>query len=70
MCTVLNFDVALDIVDKNRIVLNPCKDYRSSAKGYVNASLIKVHFLLVYLPVFSSEAFMVIDGLCYVDVGF
>ncbi|AEE35241.1 protein tyrosine phosphatase 1 [Arabidopsis thaliana] len=25
--------------DKNRIVLNPCKD--SSAKGYVNASLIK-----------------------------
>ncbi|KAL1212446.1 Protein-tyrosine-phosphatase PTP1 [Cardamine amara subsp. amara] len=27
--------------DKNRIVLNPCKDYRSSAKGYVNASLIK-----------------------------
>ncbi|XP_023643670.1 protein-tyrosine-phosphatase PTP1 [Capsella rubella] len=27
--------------DKNRIVLNPCKDYRSTAKGYVNASLIK-----------------------------
>ncbi|XP_010471199.1 PREDICTED: protein-tyrosine-phosphatase PTP1 [Camelina sativa] len=27
--------------DNNRIVLNPCKDYRSSAEGYVNASLIK-----------------------------
>ncbi|CAH2066818.1 unnamed protein product [Thlaspi arvense] len=27
--------------DNNRVVLNPCKDYRSSAKGYVNASLIK-----------------------------
>ncbi|XP_010415897.1 PREDICTED: protein-tyrosine-phosphatase PTP1-like isoform X2 [Camelina sativa] len=27
--------------DNNRIVLNPCKDDRSSAEGYVNASLIK-----------------------------
>jgi len=27
--------------DKNRIVLNPCKDSQSSAEGYVNASLIK-----------------------------
>ncbi|VVA94970.1 unnamed protein product [Arabis nemorensis] len=27
--------------DKNRVVLNPCKDYRSSSKGYVNASFIK-----------------------------
>ncbi|XP_031277596.1 protein-tyrosine-phosphatase PTP1-like isoform X2 [Pistacia vera] len=26
--------------DDNRIVLNPCKDYRPSAKGYINASLI------------------------------
>ncbi|XP_006390734.2 protein-tyrosine-phosphatase PTP1 [Eutrema salsugineum] len=27
--------------DKNRVLLNPCKDYRSPAKGYVNASFIK-----------------------------
>ncbi|XP_009105847.1 protein-tyrosine-phosphatase PTP1 [Brassica rapa] len=27
--------------DNNRVVLNPCKDSRSSADGYVNASLIK-----------------------------
>ncbi|KAG2253951.1 hypothetical protein Bca4012_057616 [Brassica carinata] len=27
--------------DKNRVVLNPCKDSRSSADGFVNASLIK-----------------------------
>ncbi|CAK9171688.1 unnamed protein product, partial [Ilex paraguariensis] len=26
--------------DKNRVVLNPCKDYRSSARGYINASFI------------------------------
>ncbi|XP_038724480.1 protein-tyrosine-phosphatase PTP1-like isoform X3 [Tripterygium wilfordii] len=26
--------------DRNRIVLNPCKDYRPSAKGYINASSI------------------------------
>lgn len=30
------------LVDNNRVVLNPCKDSRSSADGYVNASLIKV----------------------------
>ncbi|KAL6962062.1 tyrosine protein phosphatase 1, variant 2 [Sarracenia purpurea var. burkii] len=47
-------DVALDSVnysknrytdvlpfDKNRVVLNPCKDYRSSARGYINASFIE-----------------------------
>lgn len=27
--------------DRNRIVLNPCKDYRPSARGYINASFIK-----------------------------
>ncbi|KAJ4701171.1 Protein-tyrosine-phosphatase ptp1 [Melia azedarach] len=26
--------------DRNRIVLSPCKDYRPSARGYINASLI------------------------------
>lgn len=26
--------------DKNRVVLNPCKDYRPSARGYINASFI------------------------------
>ncbi|XP_012081087.1 protein-tyrosine-phosphatase PTP1 isoform X2 [Jatropha curcas] len=26
--------------DQNRVVLNPCKDYRASAQGYINASLI------------------------------
>ncbi|XP_061946580.1 protein-tyrosine-phosphatase PTP1 isoform X2 [Populus nigra] len=32
----------LDVVpfDQNRVVLNPCKDYRPSARGYINASLI------------------------------
>ncbi|EEF28361.1 protein-tyrosine phosphatase 1, plants, putative [Ricinus communis] len=32
----------LDVIpfDENRVVLNPCKDYRSSAKGYINASFI------------------------------
>ncbi|KAF2592496.1 hypothetical protein F2Q70_00045292, partial [Brassica cretica] len=29
------------LIDNNRVVLNPCKDRRSSADGYVNASLIK-----------------------------
>nr|GMD80844.1 protein-tyrosine-phosphatase PTP1-like isoform X1 [Ipomoea batatas] len=28
--------------DSNRIVLNPCKDYRQSARGYINASLITI----------------------------
>ncbi|XP_048130747.1 protein-tyrosine-phosphatase PTP1 isoform X1 [Rhodamnia argentea] len=45
--------VALDVVnlsknrytdvvpfDKNRVVLDPCKDYRPAARGYINASLI------------------------------
>ncbi|KAG5544633.1 hypothetical protein RHGRI_017164 [Rhododendron griersonianum] len=27
--------------DKNRVVLNPCKDYRPSARGYINASFIE-----------------------------
>ncbi|KAI8002168.1 Protein-tyrosine-phosphatase PTP1 [Camellia lanceoleosa] len=27
--------------DKNRVVLNPCKDYRPSARGYINASCIE-----------------------------
>ncbi|XP_059631902.1 protein-tyrosine-phosphatase PTP1 isoform X2 [Cornus florida] len=26
--------------DNNRVVLNPCKDYRPSARGYINASFI------------------------------
>ncbi|XP_021647534.2 protein-tyrosine-phosphatase PTP1 isoform X2 [Hevea brasiliensis] len=26
--------------DQNRVILNPCKDYRPSAKGYINASFI------------------------------
>ncbi|KAF9670662.1 hypothetical protein SADUNF_Sadunf13G0092100 [Salix dunnii] len=32
----------LDVVpfDQNRVVLNPCKDYRPSARGYINASFI------------------------------
>ncbi|XP_010521123.1 PREDICTED: protein-tyrosine-phosphatase PTP1 [Tarenaya hassleriana] len=48
-CTVamngVNFDKNRykDVVpfDNNRVVLNPCKDYRSSARGYVNASFIR-----------------------------
>lgn len=28
--------------DSNRVVLNPCKDYRESARGYINASLISI----------------------------
>ncbi|CAH9087932.1 unnamed protein product [Cuscuta europaea] len=28
--------------DSNRIILNPCKDYRQPAKGYINASLIRI----------------------------
>lgn len=27
--------------DKNRVVLNPCKDYRPAARGYINASFIE-----------------------------
>ncbi|KAJ8769715.1 hypothetical protein K2173_005361 [Erythroxylum novogranatense] len=47
-------EVALDVVnssknrymdvipfDENRVVLNPCKDYRPSARGYINASYVK-----------------------------
>ncbi|OAY23688.1 protein-tyrosine-phosphatase PTP1 [Manihot esculenta] len=32
----------MDVVpfDQNRVILNPCKDYRPSAKGYINASFI------------------------------
>ncbi|KAG6752284.1 hypothetical protein POTOM_044506 [Populus tomentosa] len=32
----------MDVVpfDQNRVVLNPCKDYRPFARGYINASLI------------------------------
>ncbi|XP_071724812.1 LOW QUALITY PROTEIN: protein-tyrosine-phosphatase PTP1-like [Rutidosis leptorrhynchoides] len=26
--------------DKNRVILNPCKDYRPSAHGYINASFV------------------------------
>ncbi|KAM7278222.1 hypothetical protein ACFE04_005356 [Oxalis oulophora] len=28
--------------DKNRVILNPCKDYRPAAKGYINASFISL----------------------------
>ncbi|KAM7507646.1 hypothetical protein LguiA_018099 [Lonicera macranthoides] len=28
--------------DNNRVVLNPCKDYRPSARGYINASFITI----------------------------
>ncbi|XP_009609766.1 protein-tyrosine-phosphatase PTP1-like [Nicotiana tabacum] len=28
--------------DNNRVVLDPCKDYRPSASGYINASFIKI----------------------------
>ncbi|KAH0777759.1 hypothetical protein KY290_009170 [Solanum tuberosum] len=28
--------------DNNRVVLDPCKDYRPSAKGYINASFIEI----------------------------
>jgi protein tyrosine phosphatase len=28
--------------DNNRVVLNPCKDYRPSARGYINASFVEV----------------------------
>ncbi|XAR55608.1 Protein-tyrosine-phosphatase [Bertholletia excelsa] len=27
--------------DSNRVILNPCKDYRPSARGYINASFIQ-----------------------------
>ncbi|XP_065880296.1 protein-tyrosine-phosphatase PTP1 [Euphorbia lathyris] len=32
----------MDVIpfDQNRVILNPCKDYRASAKGYINASTI------------------------------
>ncbi|KAK3428033.1 hypothetical protein EUGRSUZ_F04145 [Eucalyptus grandis] len=47
-CTVALDDVNssknryTDVVpyDKTRVVLNPCKDYRPAAKGYINASFI------------------------------
>lgn len=29
-------------VDKSRVVLNSCKDYRPAANGYINASLVMV----------------------------
>jgi protein tyrosine phosphatase len=49
-CTVALDDINLeknrynDVIpfDKNRVILNPCKDYRPSAKGYINASFISV----------------------------
>lgn len=32
----------MDVIpfDQNRVILNPCKDYRASARGYINASFI------------------------------
>uniref|UniRef100_A0A2N9IF00 Tyrosine-protein phosphatase domain-containing protein n=1 Tax=Fagus sylvatica TaxID=28930 RepID=A0A2N9IF00_FAGSY len=47
-CTVafdnvnMNKNRYTDVVpfDKNRVVLNSCKDYRPAAKGYINASFI------------------------------
>ncbi|KAJ6693589.1 hypothetical protein OIU85_004372 [Salix viminalis] len=38
----MNKNRYLDVVpfDQNRVVLNPCKDYRPSARGYINASFI------------------------------
>ena len=38
-------------VDKNRVVLNSCKDYRPAAKGYINASFITVDFYVLYILV-------------------
>ncbi|PKI42448.1 hypothetical protein CRG98_037156, partial [Punica granatum] len=47
-CTVALADVNLsknryrDVIpfDENRVVLDPCKDYRPAAQGYINASFI------------------------------
>lgn len=32
--------------DSNRVVLEQCKDYRPSARGYINASLVTVSFFV------------------------
>lgn len=38
--------VILISVDQTRVVLNPCKDYRPAARGYINASFITVSWCL------------------------
>lgn len=34
-------------VDKNRVILNSCKDYRPEARGYINASLVTVQAYII-----------------------
>lgn len=41
--------------DSTRVVLDPCKDYRPSARGYINASFIKT-------PVENSAQFIATQG--------
>ncbi|TXG53158.1 hypothetical protein EZV62_022327 [Acer yangbiense] len=42
-------------VDKNRVVLNQCKDYRPSARGYINASLITTTSLERVSPFIATQ---------------
>ncbi|KAK3230379.1 hypothetical protein Dsin_002260 [Dipteronia sinensis] len=41
--------------DKNRVVLNQCKDYRPSARGYINASLITTSSLERVSPFIATQ---------------
>ncbi|XP_059280333.1 protein-tyrosine-phosphatase PTP1-like isoform X2 [Lycium ferocissimum] len=62
--------------DNNRVVLDPCKDYRPSARGYINASFISIsegvsRFIATQGPLaHTSEDFweMIIQHRCPVIV--
>jgi hypothetical protein len=52
--------VLLISVDQNRVVLNPFKDYRPSARGYIyiNASLITVEYIEASVYSVSQSKFI------------
>lgn len=52
------FLVLLISVDQKRVVLNPCKDYRPSARGYINASLITVEYIEASVYSVSQSKFI------------
>lgn len=55
-----NFWISLFPVDNNRVVLNPCKDYRPSARGYINASFITVVLCGIKFSFCLSKTFLYI----------